>query len=582
MSKFNNKLVNNKVLFFLILVFAFFLRFYGINWDQGQHFHPDERFLTMVETGIKIPKSFGEYLNPKISPMSPYNSGSPFFVYGTFPLNLTKIVGLITGRQDYGTIHLVGRFLSSLFDLGVIYLLFRIGKKISDRKVGLLSAFLYAMMVFPIQLSHFFTVDTFLNFFIVLSFYLLVLLIIGHQPLTTAIALGTSFGFALACKISAIIFLPIILLGLLIFFLKKRGVGKLLLATLLLVFFAYFAFRLNQPTAFSSGNLLDPTPNPQFISNLKELKSYDDPQSWFPPALQWQKTVPFIFPLKNIVLWGVGLPLGIVSLVSIFSLVIIFMGILIFKRKKEKKVLLTTKALGLLLATVWILLLFLYQGIRFVKTMRYFIAIYPFLALLSAFLILWVFEFLESNIKSHLALRIIKLSFFVLISIYPLSFLSIYYHRHTRISASEWIFENIPPGSTISCEHWDDCLPVSLKEKNWEGYKYKIETLELYVPDVPEKWQKIDPQLERIDYLILSSNRLWGSIPRVPERYPKSSVFYQNLFKEKLNFKKIAEFSSYPCFPFFQPHLFCFNDDSAEEAFSVYDHPKVIIFKKND
>ena len=40
-----------------ILVLAAWLRLQGIDWDEGQHLHPDERFLTMVEAAIKSPHS---------------------------------------------------------------------------------------------------------------------------------------------------------------------------------------------------------------------------------------------------------------------------------------------------------------------------------------------------------------------------------------------------------------------------------------------------------------------------------------------------------------------------------------------
>ena len=41
----------------LIFVLAFVLRIYGLNWDQGFHLHPDERFLTMLATDISLPHS---------------------------------------------------------------------------------------------------------------------------------------------------------------------------------------------------------------------------------------------------------------------------------------------------------------------------------------------------------------------------------------------------------------------------------------------------------------------------------------------------------------------------------------------
>ena len=95
-----------------------------------------------------------------------------------------------------------------------------------------------------------------------------------------------------------------------------------------------------------------------------------------------------------------------------------------------------------------------------------------------------------------------------------------------------------------------------------------------------KKWQKINQQLDSTDYIILSSNRLYGSIPKNPDHYPQTTQYYQNLFDGSLGFNQVAQFTSYPCFPPLGRPLFCFPDDSAEEAFTVYDHPKVLVFKK--
>src|SRR3989344_7651986 len=73
-----------------ILILAVFFRLYGINWDQNQHLHPDERFLTMVTQSLKKPAFFADYLDPKKSTFNPYNTGYPFFVYGTFPIYIVK------------------------------------------------------------------------------------------------------------------------------------------------------------------------------------------------------------------------------------------------------------------------------------------------------------------------------------------------------------------------------------------------------------------------------------------------------------------------------------------------------------
>ena len=40
--------------FALILLVAAALRFVGLDWDQGTHLNPDERFLTMVESSMPV------------------------------------------------------------------------------------------------------------------------------------------------------------------------------------------------------------------------------------------------------------------------------------------------------------------------------------------------------------------------------------------------------------------------------------------------------------------------------------------------------------------------------------------------
>ena len=74
-----------------------------------------------------------------------------------------------------------------------------------------------------------------------------------------------------------------------------------------------------------------------------------------------------------------------------------------------------------------------------------------------------------------------------------------------------------PAGSTLGVEHWDDSLPLRLP-----GYdqKYAEVSLTLYDEESPEKVRKLAAALDKADYVILASNRLYGSIPRLPRRYP--------------------------------------------------------------
>lgn len=537
----------NKIFILIIFIIAFSLRIYGINWDQGSHLHPDERFLTMVLTTIKIPSSFSQYLNPQISTLSPYNNNYSFFVYGAFPLNLTKITGQFLNQTTYEKIPLVGRSLTILADLLVVLFIYLISQKILNTRTALLASFFYAICVLPIQLAHFYTVDPFLNLFIVLSFYFLISLRQKSRVLLKIFLLSLSFGIALACKISAIYFLPVIIVFAFFNFLKNPKL--LFFYSIFFILLTAISFRFNQPQAFASGNFLNWKLNTQFINNIKELQNYNQDYS-YPPGIQWLKTIPLIFPLKNIILWGAGLPLGIIFVLSIFYSIYY-----LFKKSIKKNFL-------LFITMFWILFLFFYQGIQHVATMRYFLPIYPFLCITSAFFICQIYKNKIFNFK------FIQLFFFVILLIYPCCFISIYFKDHTRIAASKWIYQNISVGSTLGTEYWDDSLPLSIGRSSL--YDYQYQSLTVADPDSPEKISKLKNQLKTTEYIILSSNRFYVPIPKNSDKYPLTTKYYQALFNGSLGFKKIAEFSSYPVF----------NDTSAEEAFTVYDHPKVLIFQK--
>lgn len=552
------------ILLFLIFVFALSLRLYGLNWDQNQHLHPDERFLTMVATDIHLPSSLTQYFNNTASPLNPYNYPQyQFFVYGTFPLFLTKTVAVILRQDNYDQITLIGRCLSAIFDSFNVFLLYFLVKKVIKNKFVILPSLIYTLCVLPIQLSHFFAVDTYLNTFILATF---TLLSYGNFPLA-----AVTFAFALASKISAVYFVPIIFLFLLRKYLSKKHLSSAVFLTIICPLITFVVFRILQPYSFSG--LF--RPNPLFISNLKTLELEGSPGGYFPPSVQWLSKIPLLFSLQNIAFWGLGLPLFIIFLISIFRI----------------KFLKSPVIVGYSL--IWILLIYFYQGSQFAHTMRYFLIIYPFVCLLAGFYLSKI------NRKFISAIVILQL----LIS---LGFLSIYSRPHSRVQASDWIYQNISAGSIITNEYWDDALPLNLPEGSPNIYS-EI-TLHPYDPDSPGKIQTLMSQTNAADYIIMSSNRLWASIPKVPGLYPLTAKFYRDLFNNQLNFTLAKTIYSYPgfnlplmknCYLFgptnypgtnnnwFTIDKNCrypgiyLRDDTAEEAFTVYDHPQVLIFQKN-
>src|SRR3989338_6748933 len=625
--------LSKKILFLLIFALAAFFRLYGTNWDGGQHFHPDERFLTMVTQTIEWPKTVSQYFDAVTSPLNPQNKGYSFFVYGLFPLLFVKFIAEQFNLADYANLTLVGRQLSGIVDLGTTILVFFIAKQLVTKTnkprtynlepvTPFIAMFFYALSVLPIQLSHFYATDPYLTFFITLTFYFSTRLLskdyysstFNLKPLTYhllfTILMGISFGLALASKISGVLFLPIPLLFLLVSAIQPfshktihKNIFKIFsffsFSLFLFVSFSYLFLRIGSPYTFADNNWFSFTLNPKVVDNWKQLKAFDDPNGWFPPGVQWITTKPYIFPLKNMVLWGLGLPLGILSISS----VVFFLTHFLFNiRKKKFSLILDSKFLILNSSLLWILLLFFYQGGQFVKALRYFYPLYPFLAILTGYFVYTALTWLlNKKIISQKLFLFFSFSLFLLLLIYPLSFMSIYTRPHTRVAASEWIYQYVPGEIYKSDEHWDDGLPVSLGNNIHETYT-GVE-FPLYGMDTPQKWQEMSAKLQQVSYIFLTSNRLYGSIMTVPERYPVTSIYYTMLFDGSLGFEKVAEFTSRPNLPVPFIHVclippfanygkvaqisqecneegISFVDDYADETFTVYDHPKVTIFKK--
>lgn len=164
--------------------------------------------------------------------------------------------------------------------------------------------------------------------------------------------------------------------------------------------------------------------------------------------------------------------------------------------------------------------------------------------------------------------------------VYACAWVQLYRQPHPYRVASEWIFANIPQGSVLAGPHWDDRLPLSIPGKDAPRY-FVMEGKDLELPfyerDTKEKLSIVVRRLAKADYIIFPTARIADSIPRVPEEYPYTAAVLQLLWAEKLGFSFEKSIKDRPSFL-----GFTFNDDLGDESLSVYDHPKVVIFKNKD
>ena len=128
------------ILLLVILAGGSYLRYVGLDWDVEQHLHPDERFLTMVESSLVPVSNLRDYFDTSSSTLNPNNQGHGFYVYGTLPIFMVRYLAEWLGYTGYGNVYLIGRSLSAVMDLLSVALVFFIGTRLFNRKVGLIAA----------------------------------------------------------------------------------------------------------------------------------------------------------------------------------------------------------------------------------------------------------------------------------------------------------------------------------------------------------------------------------------------------------------------------------------------------------
>jgi hypothetical protein len=340
------------------------------------------------------------------------------------------------------------------------------------------------------------------------------------------------------------------------------------------------AFRVAQPYAFEGPGFLGVKPSPEWFERLGQIQAEQNGEMDLPSGRQWTNRTPILFPWTNMVVWGMGLPLGLAASAG-WALA----GYELLRGK-----------LAHLVLWSWTTLLFFYQATRWVKAMRYFLPLYPLLAILAAYLLVRIVRGSKGwRRRAGMGLAVVVVGFTAL---WALAVFSIYARPNTRVAASRWIYDHVPAGSVVANEHWDWGLPLPVDGHNPFAGTYTGLEMQNYNEDTPEKLEQMLGWLDRADYLFLASNRLYASIPRLPARYPMTINYYRRLFDGELGFELVADFTSRPALgPFQFPDQECpfslveatyvhqrqpvvVRLPPAEEAFSVYDHPRVLIFHK--
>ena len=331
----------------------------------------------------------GGYFDARCSPLNPHNADHGFFVYGTLPLFLAHIGSEFVREAaaagsalfDYQGGHLVWRGISMIFDVLAIVAVYALGRRIRGEWVGLLAALFYAAAPLAIQKAHFGTVNTAASFLVSMALYNAVA-VQQRGRLRAYLLFGLFTGAAVACRIN-LAPLAVIVLFAAIVQAAPAFAGKVnsrersalifrhLFGLALAGLGAFLAFRILNPYAFTGPGFFGLLPNDRWLENLERVNAGVSGLQDFPPNWQWLARPAFIYPLKDMLFWGMGLAFGVLA----------WFG---WCRSACRLLLNRRGSTELLLLLVWVGGYFLFMSRLTAMNMRYFLPLYGSLAVLAS------------------------------------------------------------------------------------------------------------------------------------------------------------------------------------------------------
>jgi hypothetical protein len=424
-----------------------------------------------------------------------------------------------------------------------------------------LPAALLALTVLHVQQAHFFTVDVVVAFF-ALGAVLLASRLSLRGRARDAWMTGVLAGLALGSKLSAILLaIPI---GAACATISAKGRQRWLRG-LQAGGVALFAFALTNHQALLA--------LPTFLRNVSREAALVRGSLPVAYTVQFHATWPYVYHVVQQMLWGMGIPLGLCA----------FAGLLCATAAPVRRP--SPRAEWVVL--MWVLPYFAFTGALYAKFPRYLLPIAPVLVAYAARLILSI---PLSQLRRAVAGACLGATL-----LHCLVFLSLFRVPHPWQAATEWFYDNVPPGAVVAVEQWDHPLPVGGTES------YELRELPVFEADSgiagAEKWAAIDAVLTEADYVVLASRRGYGALARWPGRYPLTARYYQSLFEGRLGFEPVACFrrdtrlgpiqiidDPTGSLPFSLPDV-CLSQAPVQirlrldESFVVYDHPRVLVFR---
>ena len=501
-------------------------------------FHPDEQ--TLIRATLDLDWQ---------SPFDP-----PLTVYGLLPMYIarTVLVGAPTfdgGKEVRWQIYLRVRVLAALIGCALPALVLALGRRTLGPAAALLAASFVAFAPLAVQQAHFYTVDGFFAFF-ALVFFCALPWALERPTYSRYILVGLAIGAAAAVRLNGVALGLALIVGhcaegswrQVPLWLKDPKLWTAALTALgaLLVLQPYLLWapeRLWQnissddfayAMAIARGTLLVPW-------SLVDMHTTPHLHYWthlWPKAVGWPLTLGFAGGM----LWTLW-----------------------HRRKGELPVL------------VWCLVSLAMIGGLHTKYVRYVLPLLPLLSLFAAGLCqaLWL--------RHRLVGTAVAVALLGYTAFYGLAFTRIYLKEDSRIQAGRFLAAHAEDGARVGVEGGGFNMKSLISGSRYTHVNLatgRLFWMRHYLSCTAAAnllWN----QIKTMDYIAAVDVNRYRQFVGVPALLPAASAFYRSLWSGDLGFTQIDRFKVYP-----RMLGVSLVDDDAEVSFLGFDHPAVLIFRR--
>jgi tetratricopeptide (TPR) repeat protein len=554
------------ILLAVVLVFGASLRLVGLTRGYSDFarseqlsgetfytFHPDEESLLRAALD----------LNSLVAP--------PLTAYGTFPMLVARaafeVYGFFSASEltlDEAAVRpavfVLARLLSIAFALGLMGLVFWIGRAYFGLWVAVLATLFVASAPLAIQQAHFYTVDGVFTF-LIFAALACSLQALRADELRWYVATGLLIGLAASTRLNGALFG----MALAVVYLGKEGLSdpQVILA------------RMRRPALWSTALvalgvlfLLEPYLVVDSALMRRALDSGDFAYSLEiargqvlrPWTLADMHTPPYVHFWTHLWPQSVGWPLTLLFVVG--------MAYALWRRCWPQSLLL-----------VWSALYFASIGGLHTKHVRYLLPMLPALALLTAAACDEARRFLWAQkrvIWERWLGGLVEGGVLFYTLAYGTAFARIYAVEDARLQAAHWLSQ-IPAGSTIAVENGGFSLSQFVDAKTYK--KAHINSSRLFGTRgyllCEAGRQYLYSRVKEVDYIVVTAVNRHAQYTAVPEMYPVLAGFYDGLLAGKLGFEPVQHFKVYA-----EWGRWRFADEETEPSFYSFDHPAVWILRR--